>query len=233
MKMTSRLTLFVTAGVLAGASLPALADGNNTIRLGGYFINYRADVANVTGTGAGAVPPGVQASVDSVNTIYMAYVRRLSPHFDLEMAMGIPPTTTMVGQGPAKLGSVPYSGQNIASSKWLSPTLLLNYNFFEETATWRPYIGVGVNYTHFYDNTASAAGNAAFGGPTTASLSDSWGLAGTVGIKFRYDARWSVYASYSMSQVKSNLTATTSGAVRTTSINFHPSAFVLSAGYSF
>lgn len=233
MRLFSRYQGPLIATVLVSATLPAWADGDNTFRFGEYFIHYQANVADVTGTGVGAVPPGTQASVDAVNTLYLAYIRRLTSHFDLEMAMGIPPGTTLVGKGPTKLGSVPYAGQNIASSKWLSPTVLLNYNFFAETATWRPYVGIGINYTHFYDNTASAAGNAAFGGPTTATLADSWGWAGTVGLKYRYDAAWSLYASYSVSQVRSNMTANTAGALRTTSIDFHPSALVLSAGYSF
>ncbi len=139
----------------------------------------------------------------------------------------------MVGKGPATIGSVPYAGQNLATSRWFSPTALLNYNFFDESAQIRPYVGVGVNFTRFSDNTLTAAGQAAFGGPTSATLSDSTGWAATTGVSYRLQDRWNLHASYSLSQIKSNLSANTSGAIRSTSIDFKPSAIVLSVGYSF
>ncbi len=209
------------------------AEENNTIRLGEYFVHFDAHASDVAGTGVGAVPPGVNVNVNPVNTLYLAYVRRLSPKWDLELAFGVPPTTTMVGKGPTKLGSVSYAGQQVATSRWASPTLLLNYKFLEETDRLRPYIGAGINYTRFNENTALPAGQAAFGGPTSATLSDSWGLAGTVGLQYRIQDHWSVFASYSLTQIKSTMNANTAGALRTTTIDFHPSALVLSAGYSF
>ena len=36
-------------------------------------------------------------------------------------------------RGPATLGSVPYNGQVISSARWISPTLLLEYNFLRDT----------------------------------------------------------------------------------------------------
>lgn len=139
----------------------------------------------------------------------------------------------MVGKGPAKLGSVPYAGQEVATSRWFSPTLLLNYKFLDESSQLRPYAGLGINYTHFSDITSTAAGNAALGGPTSATLSNSLGWAATVGLSYRLQERWSIYGSYSMSQVKSDMVANTSGVIRTTSVDFRPSAVVLSVGYSF
>ena len=45
--------------------------------------------------------------------------------------------------------------------------------------------------------------------------------------------RWHVYASYSWSNVKTDLTADTAGVIRTTRINFSPRVVVFSAGFSF
>ena len=229
----TRVVLFAIAALLAGLSSAAQAENDNTIRLGEYFVHFDTHASDLSGTGVGSVPPGVNMSVNDVQTLYFAYVRRLSPKFDLELAFGNPPQTTMVGKGPAKLGSVPYAGQEVATSRWISPTLLLNYKFLDESSRLRPYVGLGMNYTHFYDNTATAAGSAALGGPTSATLSDSFGWAATVGISYRLEENWSLYASYSQSQIKSNMSANTSGVIRTTSIDFRPSSFVLSAGYSF
>ena len=72
---------------------------------------------------------------------------------------------------------MPYNGQEIATSKWLAPSALLEYEFFDESAAFRPYVGVGVNYTSFYDRQVTTAGEVGTGGPTRLSLtspSDRW-----------------------------------------------------------
>jgi outer membrane protein len=220
---------FIVASVSAACAAPALAQ-DNTIRAGIYIIQYHVTADDISGPFA---PAGLNLDVKNTNTLYLAYIRRLSEHLDLEIAGGYPPKTETVAKGPATVGSVPYDGQVIATAKWLSPTLLLNYKFLEESSPWRPYVGIGINYTHFYDRTSTAAGNAVAGGPTQVSLSDSWGPAGTIGVFYRLPQNWSVDASFSMAKVKSDLEANTSGVVRRSTIDFKPRAWVLSAGYSF
>lgn len=136
-------------------------------------------------------------------------------------------------RGPATLGSVPYDGQVISTARWLAPTLLFEYKFYREDWRLRPYVGVGVNYTTFYDRTSTAQGNAASGGPTRISLTSSVGPAGTIGLEYNISGNWNFYTSYSISQVKTNLIADTAGVIRTTHINFGPQALVMSVGYSF
>ena len=233
MKTTKKNTLFAITTLLTGLGGTAYADNDNTIRVGEYFVHYDAQATDLTGTGIGAVPPGVNMSTNDVQTPYFAYVRKLSPKFDLELAFGIPPKTTIVGKGPTKLGSVPYAGQEVATAKWVSPTVLLNYKFLDESSALRPYAGIGFNYTHFTDITATPAGQNALGGPTSATLTNSLGWAATVGLSYRLQEHWSLYGSYSMSQVKSDLAANTSGEIRTNTVDFRPSTIVLSAGYSF
>ncbi len=128
---------------------------------------------------------------------------------------------------------MPYDGQVISSARWISPTLLVEYNFLSDQAQLRPFVGVGVNYTTFYDRDSTAAGNAASGGPTKLSLTSSVGPAVTGGVTYRITDRWHLHASYSWSQVKTNLSADTDGFVRTSRISFGPQALIVSGGYSF
>ena len=179
------------------------------------------------------MPPGVNIKADNVETLYLGYVRRLSPHFKAELAIGYPPLTKTEGKGPATLGSVPYNGQVISTARWIAPTVLLEYNFFDENAKLRPFVGVGVNYTTFYDRDSTAAGNAASGGPTKLSLTSSVGPAATAGISYNLGGHWGLNASYSISRVNTHLVADTAGVIRTTSIKFGPQALILSFGYAF
>jgi outer membrane protein len=218
---------------LAAPVVPAAAADDvpsNDLRLGVYFVFYRSKADDLSGP---YVPPGVNLHVRDVQTLYAAYVRRLSSRFDVELAFGLPPVTHTEGKGPATLGSVPYNGVVISTARWVSPTLLLEYKFLSESSPLRPYVGVGVNYTTFIDRNSTAAGNAASGGPTRLSLTPSVGPAATVGVAYRITPHWHAYASYSYSQIKSTLTADTAGVIRTTRIDFGPQVLVLSAGYSF
>ena len=225
------LVTLTAAGAL-GHSTAARADDvpNNTLRAGLYEIFYHVSADDLQGP---FVPPGVNLDVKNTQTAYFAYIRRLNASFDVELAFGIPPKTKTVGKGPATLGSVPYNGQTIATSKWLAPSLLIDYKFFSESAPLRPYVGVGVNYTSFYDRQVTPAGEAGTGGPTRLSLTSSVGPVGTVGLKYQPGTRWQVIASYNISRVNSDLKIDTAGETRTTHIKFGPQAFVIAAGYSF
>ena len=203
---------------------------NNTFRIGEYWVFYHVYADNISGP---FVPPGLNLTVKNVQTPYLAYLRRLSPHFVAELAIGIPPLTKTYGKGPASVGSVPYNGQQISSARWLAPTALIEYVFFDESYKLRPYIGVGLNYVNFYDRKSSAAGNAAAGGPTSISLSPSIGPAATVGVNYQMTRNWSVMASYSAARVQTQLEAHTGGVVRTSNISFGPQSLVVAAGFSF
>jgi outer membrane protein len=230
--MSTTIKAAAASALLALTLSVAHADNvpDNTVRVGLYYVHYHSSADDISGP---YVPTGLNISVEDVETLYFAYVRRLSEHFDLELAAGSPPVTKTDGRGPAKLGSVPYNGQVISTARWFAPTLLLNYKFFDDSHAWRPYIGVGVNYASFYDRRSTAAGNAASGGPTSISLPSSVGPAATVGISYHPQGRWSLYASYSATVVKSKLTADTAGVIRRSDISFGPRALVLAAGYAF
>jgi len=230
MRFNTICTLF--ALTLAGVSSACLADEEhpNSVRVGLYYVTYHSSADDISGP---FVPPGLNVEVENTTTLYLAYVRRLSSHFDLELAAGWPPLTKTKGKGPAMVGSVPYNGEVISSARWFAPTLLLNYSFVDESHAWRPYIGVGINYTHFYDRVSTPAGDAASGGPTSIKLPDSFGPAATLGLAYHPTSRWSVNLSYSVSKVSSNLTATTAGLERHSHVDFGPRAAVLSGGYSF
>lgn len=230
--MQKRIVTLGVGAALALAASGAFADqaGPNDVRLGMYFVHYETQADDISGPYA---PAGLNVHLDNVETLYVAYVRSLSSHFNVEVAFGYPPLTKTEGRGPAKLGSVPYNGQVISTARWVAPTLLVEYVFGSPSSRLRPYVGVGVNYTKFVARQSTAAGNAASGGPTSISLPASVGPAATAGLSYEVNDRWHVYASYSVARVNSKLTANTAGILRTSEVHFWPNTLVVSAGYSF
>src|SRR5260370_32134553 len=177
---------------------PAVADEvpSNSARIGLYSVFFHVKADDLSGP---YVPPGANIDAKNLTTLYLGYVRRLSSHFDVELAIGYPPLQKTVGKGPATLGSVPYNGQVIATARWLAPTLLVEYMFFDENSKLRPYIGAGINYTAFYDRNSTAQGNAASGGPTKLSLTSSVGPAGTAGLPYNICGHYTAYPFYFLS----------------------------------
>jgi outer membrane protein len=205
--------------------------GPNTVRIGLYSVFYHVSADPLSGP---FVPPGqLKLDVKDVDTLYLAYVRDIGSHFNAELAFGVPPLTKTVARGPATVGSVPYDGQVISTARWFSPSLVFNYLFLPPGSLLRPYLGVGVNYTHFYDRQSTPAGNAAAGGPTELDLQNSFGPVATVGVRLRLPRAFSAYVSYSFSRVRTHLQANTLGEIRTTNVSFGPQALVASVGYSF
>ncbi len=178
--ISSAVALCLGFGLLAGLhSGSACADNDvgagdhpNTFALGLYHVDFHVHADDISGP---FTPPGLNVRNPGVNTLYIAYMRRLSRHFDAELTLGLPPVTRSVAKGPALVGSVPFNGQTIATTRWLAPSLLLKYYLFSPDAMFRPYLGVGVNYTKFISRQVTAAGDAISGGPTSLSLPVSVG----------------------------------------------------------
>ncbi len=81
---------------------------------------------------------------------------------------------------------------DVVKTKHLPPTVSLQY-YFTNNSSMTPFVGVGVNYTHFWDE----KGQGVLAG-VPVSLDDSWGVALHAGIDFaisdnaslRTDIRW-------------------------------------------
>lgn len=205
-------------------------DHPNMFALGLYHVDFHVHADDISGP---FTPSGLNVRNPGINTLYIAYMRRLSPHFDVELALGVPPLTKSVAKGPAMVGSVPFNGQTIATVRWLAPTALVKYYLFSPSAMIRPYVGVGVNYTKFISRQVTPAGDAISGGPTSLSLPVSVGPALNAGVAINPFDRMSVIVSYSGSWVNSRLTTDTAGILRTSHVEFNPRALVVAVGYRF
>ena len=163
------------------------------------------------------VPPGVNINVENVQTLYAAYVRRLSPHFDVELAAGLPPVTKTYGVGPATLGSVPYNGV-ISTARWFAPTVLLEYKFLSENSP----VALHRRRRQLHDvlRPQFDRGRQRRDRRTDAHVADaSVGPAATVGVAYPYPVVGTSTRPIRFSRVNSNLTADTAGVIRTTRIN--------------
>src|ERR1700691_5512959 len=130
-------TLSVALLVLSASMVRADDMPNNTFRVGEYWVFYHTYADDLAGP---FVPSDLNLSVKNMQTPYLAYLRRLSSNFTVELAVGIRPLTKTYGKGPATIGSLPYNGEEISSARSLAPSLLLLNVFLDDRYKLRPSI---------------------------------------------------------------------------------------------
>ena len=204
---------------LAGATLAA-GTGNamaqvNTVKAGLIYYQTHAETTGITGIG---VPAGADAEVGNATTLLLSFEREIAPNIGVELVLGWPPTIKANGAG-----TVPFLGE-VLTAKNIAPTLMFNYHFGDRSATWRPYLGLGVNYTYFADAKTPYGWDV--------NLSSSWGLAAHAGIDYAISKQWGLFASIAKVQVKSDLVAIGATVLQTT-IDFRPVTYAAGVSYKF
>jgi len=224
---------------LAGAA-QAQSAGSNIVSLGWFRVmpNSSADpltVDSVNGFPVGLVRQGTGAKIESADTLGIAFTHFFTDNISGEFVLGIPPNHDVTGDGTfskyGKLGTV---------RQW-SPALLVKYHFFDAKTKFRPYVGIGVNYTWFTDETITNQGfvnnEVLPGGKMTANADSSVNPVFNLGANYAFTDNWFVGLSVSYVPLSTKATfTTTNGPVTITShtkIRIDPVVTYLSVGYRF
>lgn len=124
---------------------------------------------------AGALIPGAGLKVSNsiVPEIDISYF--FTPNWAVEAICCLSPHRIRATGAIAALGRV-------GSTLVFPPTVMLQYHFTNFGAL-KPYVGLGVNYTHYFNNSA---------GPAFANLriKDSFGFAAQIGFDYMFDKHW-------------------------------------------
>ncbi|EII3628369.1 outer membrane protein OmpW, partial [Vibrio parahaemolyticus] len=99
---------------------------------------------------------------------------------------------------------------DIADTKHLPPTLMVQYYFGEPQSKFRPYVGAGLNYTIFFDEGFN--NKAKNVGLTDLKLDDSFGLAANVGVDYMINDQWFLNASAWYANIETEATYKFGGA---------------------
>ncbi|MFO1371545.1 MAG: OmpW family outer membrane protein [Candidatus Competibacteraceae bacterium] len=173
--MSTKIVKSALAAVLAGGLLTGIAQayeaGDWIGRIGVWGVFPKSDnLKNVLGTGA-------NIDVDSGYSLGLNVTYMVSPNIGVEL----------IGALPFK-HDINLGGSKIGSTYQLPPTLFLQYHFMP-TSNIRPYAGVGLNYTYFWDEKTKGALEGA-----NLSLDSSWGAAGELGVDVDVAPNWFVNA---------------------------------------
>ncbi|MBX3593362.1 OmpW family outer membrane protein [Sphingomonas sp.] len=204
-----RLIAAAALGGLIATAAPAFA------KEGDVIVRLRGIVVAPTG-GSDSVQPGFPTGSADVGAAFMPEIDgtyMVSDNIGLEL---IASTTRHEAKGRGALNGV----EKLASTWALPPTLTLQYHLAPEAKV-RPYVGVGVNYTIFYDSKAGKDLVAAVG-PTKVKLGDSFGYAVQAGVDIDLNEKMFLNLDVKYIDMDTKARLTTGGAVNTTRFHLDP-----------
>ncbi|MEB8385971.1 outer membrane beta-barrel protein [Rhodobacteraceae bacterium KMM 6894] len=166
--MTKTFSALALAALVASAT-PALAQSKGDMTLGLGIHNVMPQGGN-SNTAAGLL------NVDDNARPTLTFEYFIADRVGVEVLAAYPFEHDINLAGTGK----------VAKTKHLPPTISLQYHFVNNS-TMTPFVGIGLNYTTFFDT----KGVGALAG-TSVSLDDSWGLAAHAGVDFKVSDRGSL-----------------------------------------
>lgn len=233
--------LFAGALMTVGAAAHAQTAGTTVVSAGWFRVMPQSKSEPLRTTNVGGVPVnlvsnGTGADVEDADTLGLAVSYFFTDNISGEVVAGVPPRHQLTGKGTlAQFGE-------IASVRQWSPAILAKYHFGSAKQRFRPYVGLGVNYTWFSDAkiTNTAFSNATFGpgATSTAKAESSWNPVFNIGATYAVTDHWLVGLSISYLPLKTKATIQTRTATGVpitseTSIKIRPVVTFLTVGYAF
>ncbi|GLX78524.1 outer membrane protein OmpW [Thalassotalea insulae] len=189
----------LTLAVLSSLSLTAIADnykaGDILVRGGITMVNPDSDKAGVYVEALGGDTP-LAVSVDDNSQLGLNFVYFYDNNWALEVLAATPFSHDIKihdaqGISPGVFG-VNVDDVTLAETTHLPPTISALY-YFDTNSNFKPYLGLGVNYTIFFDEEFKSAPKSL--GFKDLDLDNSFGFSAQIGADFQLDNNWHINAS--------------------------------------
>ncbi len=225
--------------VMGAADVLAYEAGDQILRVGAVRVVPNEDSNDLKLNGTALA--GTKAEVDNDTQLGITYTYMLNEHWGI----GVLAATPFKHDLKANLDSVDLGTHDAGSTKHLPPTVSLQYFPLDKDSAIQPYIGVGYNYTKFFDEdvdsdlegavSATFYDGAAVHGDL--ELDESTGLAGEIGVDYAVNDNWLVSAQVWYIDIDTTAKfkftdGTTVNRVKA-DVDIDPWVYMLSVGYKF
>ncbi len=223
MKKTGVVTLAL-ATLVASQTAFAFEKGDILVRGGLATVSPNESSSNIIVGG----DLGVNVSVGNNTQLGLNFAYFITDNINIEVLAATPFKHDADFGVPNPLGT----GNQLAEVTHLPPTLSVNYYFNTGDNAFKPYVGVGLNYTIFFDEKFTSQNDAI--GLQDLSLDNSFGLAAQLGADYMLDEKWFVNTSIRWididTQASFNLNGT-QGSIE--SVEIDPWVYTVAVGYRF
>ena len=213
---------------LAVASPAAFAhkEGDIIVRAGAATVDPQESSSDIWVGALNTDVAGTKATLDSDTQLGLNFAYMVTDHVGIELLAATPFSHSVGVQGlPAGL-----SGK-LGDIKHLPPTLSAVYYPMASSSAFQPYVGLGINYTWFFDTelTSSAEDK----GFTGLDLDNSWGLAYQVGADYMLTDNIMLNAQVRYIDIDTKGTTTYGGREVEVDVDVDPFVYMVGLGYKF
>ena len=216
-----RLFILLT-GLAASFSIHAYEHGDWIVRAGPANVNPD-DSSSLISLG-GVDLAGTSASVEDDTALGISLTYMLSEKIGIELLASTPFEHT-INESGVGVGTV-------GTAKHLPPTISGQYYFLNADSKIQAYIGLGLNYTVFFDEDVSAAFEGALGDSDMA-LDDSFGLAAQLGADFLLNDNWAINATVWHIDIDTEADINTSVGTVSMDVDIDPWVAMIGVAYKF
>lgn len=231
-----RKTLF-TASLLAAALAAPLAQahqaGDIIVRAGAITVDPREDSSTLKFDGASAA--GTSATLDSDTQLGLNFAYMVTDKIGIELLAATPFSHEVGVKGVSNAVGIAGLDGKLGDIKHLPPTLSVVYYPLNSKSAFKPYVGVGINYTTFFQEDLSSERKAQ--GFSSLDLDDSIGLAFQVGADYMLTDRLMINAQVRYIDIETDATVsgpTALGVNKTkVDVDVDPMVYMVGLGYKF
>ncbi len=187
---------------------------------------FRVGAASVQPDASSGTVLGGGVDVENATNLGFSGTWFINKHWGVEVLAALPFEHDIVGSGALK-------GVDIGSTKHLPPTISVQY-YPLEGDSFQPYVGLGLNYTSFFDTKTTKTLDTALNGKTGLSLDYSTGLAYQLGADFKVSDN--IYVNAAIWKIDIDTTANINvngNHAASVDVNIDPVVFMLGVGFKY
>lgn len=223
MKMKASVSALALGVALASGSAMAFQQGDMFVRAGAAAVDPREDSSALSLNG-GALS-GTSAGVDSNTQLGLTFTYMVSNNVGLEVLAATPFSHTVT----ANLGAVTVEAADL---KHLPPTVSAVYYPMGADSAFQPYVGIGINYTTFFDEDVSSELEDLLG-EGSVELDDSFGFAFQIGCDYMVSDNLMINAAVRKIDIDTTATFKLAGGEVTADVGIDPMVYMVGVGYKF
>ncbi len=178
----------------------------------------------------GDTSAGLAISVDDDTQLGLTFTYFFDSNWAIEVLAATPFTHDVTVHDPDAVLGV--DGVKLAEVTQLPPTVSAIY-YFNTNSAFKPYVGLGINYTVFFDEEFSSAAKGL--GFNSLELDGSFGLAYQAGADYEINDKWHVNASVRYIDIDTDVSFKVDGITDngSASVNVDPMVYSIMIGYKF
>lgn len=176
----------------------------------------------------GGAKSDLRAKADNETQLGLNFQYMITDNIGIEL-LGATPFSHQVKLGGGN--STGLAGAHLGKIKHLPPTLSAVWYPLDSKFEFQPYVGVGVNYTFFFDEKLS--GEAKKAGFHGLDLDNSWGLAAQIGADYSINENWLLNAQLRYINIETKATTHLGNTKVTANYKLDPWVAMIGVGYKF